>query len=211
MIQYLPAIASGASSIYGAIKEGQQRKEMKRERQKWGAQNEALFNKDYYADYTQRADAQNLIKKMRDESRSQNKIDNNVATVTGASPEAINAQKQRRNQNMTSLYGNIGAMSSQLKDRSKDRFLAQRSALQGMEYDEMAANADSANNMLYNGIKGVANTDWAGIVTGQAQSNAGKLAQAKIDNSAVRNAGTGIGGVTVSGKGVTIPTKLPGY
>ena len=176
MIQYLPAIASGVSTIYGAVKEGQQRREMQRTRQNWAGENEALYNKDYYSDYTQRADAQNVIKKMRDQMRDQNKVDNNVAAVTGASSEAINAQKQRRNQAMTTLYGNLGAMGANLKERSKDRYLVRKQQLQGMEYDDQAARAESANNLMYNGIKGLAGTDWAGIMAGGG--TAGKVGAA---------------------------------
>lgn len=166
MIQYLPMIANLASMGYGAIKEGQQRKEMRAERQKWGAQNEALFNKDYYSDYTQRADAQNEIRQMRDLQKKENKVDENVAAVTGASPEAMNARKERRNKGMTNLFGNIYAQSTAWKERAKDRYLNKQAQLQGMDYNDMNENAISANNMLYNGITGLASTDWAGIVGG---------------------------------------------
>jgi len=171
MIQYLPAIASLISTGVGAIKEGQQREKMAKERQSWNAENEALFNKDYYSDYTQRADTQNLIKRMRDEMKSQNKIDENTAAVTGATPEVANAAKDSRNKAMTSVFSNIAAQGSTFKDRAKSQYLNRKTALQGMEYDNMDQNANSSNNLLYNGIKGMGATDWASIVSGGKKTN----------------------------------------
>ena len=176
MIQYLPMIASLAQMGYGAIKEGQQRREMRAERSKWNAQNEALFNKDYYADYTQQAEAQNVIRQMRDEMKKENKVDENVAAVTGASPEAMNARKERRNKAMTNLVGGIHAQSTAWKERAKDRYLNRKTQLQEMEYGDMQDNAISANNMLYNGINGLASTDWAGILGGGNRPDPTKIA-----------------------------------
>ena len=177
MIQYLPMIASIAQTGYGAIKEGQERKRMAGERQKWNAENEALFNADYYSDYTQRADAQNVIRQMRDQMKKQEKVDQNVAAVTGATPEVMNAGKERRNKAMTDAYANIAANAVQYKDRAKGRYLSRKGQLQGLEYDTMNQTAQSANNVMYGGLKGLASTDWAGIVTGTntgAKTNMGK-------------------------------------
>lgn len=166
MIQYLPIIANLAQTGYGAIQEGQQRKLMAGERKKWGAENEALFNEDYYSDYTQRAEAQNVIRQMRNQQKKADKVDQNVAAVTGATPEAINAGKERRNKAMTDVYANIAANAMQYKDRAKGRYLSRKAQLQGMEYDTMNQTAISANNVMSNGLKGLATTDWAGIVSG---------------------------------------------
>jgi hypothetical protein len=43
-----------------------------------------------------------------------------------------------------------------------------------MEYDNMQQDAQSSNNLLYNGVKGMAGTDWAGILGGGVDNkNAG--------------------------------------
>lgn len=170
MMAFAPALIGIAASLaqtgYGIYKEGQERKAMATERKKWNADNEALFNKDYYSDYTQRADSQHLIKSMRDEMKKQTAIDQNTAVVTGATPEAVNAGKEQRNQAMSKLYGGLAAQGQLYKDNAQNRYVARKQALQGMEYDTMNQNAQSANNMIYNGIKGVAGTDWASIVGG---------------------------------------------
>lgn len=170
----LGTIANAGSTIYGAIQEGKQREQMANERQKWNADNEAMYNQDYYSDYTQRADAQNVIRQMRDQMKQQNQVEQNTAAVTGASPETVNAGKEARNKAITNLYGNIAAMGADYKERAKNRYVARKQALQGMEYDTMNQNATSANNLLYNGIRGAANTDWAGILGGYNKVGSGK-------------------------------------
>lgn len=199
MIQYLPMIASAASTIYGAVAEGKQRQRMAGERSKWNAENEALFNEDYYADYTKRADAQNVIRQMRDQNKKADKVEQNVAAVTGATPEAINAGKERRNKMTTDVYSNIAANAMQYKDRAKGRYMSRKAQLQGMEYDSMNQSAMSAGNVMANGLKGLATTDWAGIVGGGGARDVAMKAL-PIPKT----------GVTVTG-GPVKPVKLPGF
>lgn len=202
MIQFLPAIASLIGTGYGAIKEGQERRKMAAERQKWGAENEALFNKNYYSDYTKRADVQSLTSKMRDEMKKANDVDQNVAAVTGATPEAINMQKERRNKAMTNLYSNIGAMGAQYKERVQNRYQNNKQALQGLEYDTMSQEAESAGNIMNNGISGLANTDWATLINPEksAQNQLWKYPMEAIKAKKTL--------LTVTG-GTKIPTKIP--
>lgn len=167
----ITAIASIAGTAYGAIQEGKQRRKMDQERQKWSTENEAIYNQDYHSDYLKRADSQSVIKNMRDEMKKQNQVDQNVSAVTGASPEVMNARKERRNKAMTNLYSNISANGAQFHDRAKGRYLARKQSLQGMENDIDAQKAMSANNLLYNGLNGLATTDWASMVTSKVNYN----------------------------------------
>ena len=162
----LPTVTSLASTAFGMNAEANARRKMQAQTQKWNAENEALYNKDYYGDYTQRADAQNVIKQMRDETKRQDSIDKNTAVVTGATPEVQIANKDQRNRNMSNLFGSLAAQGQQFKDRAENRYQARKQALQGMEYDSTAQNAESGNNLLYNGISLAAKTDWASVLGG---------------------------------------------
>lgn len=179
-IQFLPAILSAGSAIYGAVSEGQMRKKMARERQKWNAENEALFNQDYYSDYTQRADAQNIIRQMRDDTQRQQKYDENKAAITGSTPEYTAAVKEARSKAMSNLYRNLGAQGAQFKERAKDRYLRQKQALQGMEYDDMSSSAESSANLMSNGLSGLAGQDWAGILGGGTAKPNNKYSPGKL-------------------------------
>ena len=192
MIQYLPMIANLAQTAFGAVKEGQQRKRMAGERQKWNAENEALYNKNYYGDYTKRADSQNAIRQMDDQMKKADKVEQNVAAVTGATPEAINASKERRNKAVTSLYSNIGANAMQYKDAAEGRYQARKAQLQGMEYDSMEQTAQSAGNVMNNGIAGLA-TDWASLMTKPTDYKPRRIKAPKISGGPVK------------------PTQVPGF
>lgn len=209
MIQYLPMIANLAQTAFGAVKEGQQRKRMAGERQKWNAENEALYNKNYYGDYTKRADAQSAIRQMDDQMKKADKVEQNVAAVTGATPEAINASKERRNKAVTSLYSNIGANAMQYKDAAEGRYQARKAQLQGMEYDSMEQTAQSAGNVMNNGIAGLA-TDWASLMTKPTdyksiERNAANDIYFKPRRIKAPKTGVGISGGPVK------PTQVPGF
>ncbi len=207
MIQYLPMVASLLQTGFGAIQEGRQRKQMASERQKWNAENEALYNRNYYGDYTKRPDVQNAIRLMDDQMKKADQVDRNVAAVTGATPEAINASKERRNKAVTQLYGNIGANAIRYKDAAEERYQNKKGQLQALEYDAMNQNAQSANNMVSNGLSGLA-TDWAGMLTN---------GDYKIERNAAndmyykpRRLKVPVSGVLGISGGPVKPTKLPG-
>lgn len=209
MIQYLPMIANLAQTAFGAVKEGQQRKRMAGERQKWNAENEALYNKNYYGDYTKRADAQSAIRQMDDQMKKADKVEQNVAAVTGATPEAINASKERRNKAVSSLYSNIGANAMQYKDAAEGRYQARKAQLQGMEYDSMEQTAQSASNVMNNGIAGLA-TDWASLMTKPTDYKSIERNAANDIYFKPRRIKTTKTGVGISG-GPVKPTQVPGF
>ena len=209
MIQYLPMIANLAQTAFGAVKEGQQRKRMAGEQQKWNAENEALYNKNYYGDYTKRADSQSAIRQMDDQMKKADKVEQNVAAVTGATPEAINASKERRNKAVTSLYSNIGANAMQYKDAAEGRYQARKAQLQGMEYDSMEQTAQSAGNVMNNGIAGLA-TDWASLMTKPTDYKSIKRNAANDIYFKPRRTKGPKTGVGISG-GPVKPTQVPGF
>ena len=139
-------------AIYGGIKAGQERKRMENYLTTQESGNEAQFNKDYYADYTNRADTQALMKKMRDNLKQENKITNQTAVVTGATPEAVNVQKDQNNKVVTNTMSNVAASGQQWKDRVQDRYLNMKNNYAQMRYGNMAASAASYENLMGNGI-----------------------------------------------------------
>jgi hypothetical protein len=178
-VQFIPMIAGAASSLFGGIQQGRKNREMKKRSQamfgKMNADNEALFNEDYYSDYLQRADAQNVIRQMRDQFDRQAKRDENTAVITGATPESQAAAKNARAMAMSNLFGNLGAMGQRFKDNAKERYTRRKNALQDAEYNAelgtLARESESAGNLLYNGIGSLAGTDWASILGGKKQGN----------------------------------------
>lgn len=170
-VQFAPAIISGLSAIYGGISEGRKRREMAKEMDKWNAENEAWYNKEYNSDYMQRADVQNVIRQMREASDRNRKLDESKQVITGGTPQQALASQERRNRMMGNLFSNLSAQGARYKDRIQGRYLSRKHGLQGMQYDEMGNAALSANNLMYNGINGLIGTDWAGILSGYKPNN----------------------------------------
>lgn len=169
-VQFLPAALSLGLSAYGAVNEGNQQRKLRRQRRQWSADNKALFNQDYYSDYTESAEAQDIIRRMREQQDRESKRDANTAVITGSTVEAKAAAKEGRNKAMSNLYGNLGAMGTRMKQRAKDRYLSRKHQLEDMEYDSGQQRAESANNLFSNGLGGLAGMDWAGILGGASSS-----------------------------------------
>ena len=169
-VQFVPLVASAVSAGVGAASEGRQRRRMEQERRRWNAENDALFNRDFYSDFTQRADAQNIIRQMREEMNRQSGIDRNTAAVMGTTHAMQVANKEARNKGMANLFGGLAAQGQQWKDNVQARHLARRHSLQGLEHDIMNERAHSSNNLLYNGINALGSTDWASIMRNQPAS-----------------------------------------
>ncbi|MFA5649534.1 MAG: hypothetical protein WC914_00110 [Proteiniphilum sp.] len=165
-VQYIPMLASAVATGYGAVQQGKKNDEMRRKRAGWQSENKAMFDSEYLSDYTQRADAQNIIRQMRDQFDRESKRDRNTSVITGGTAEADAARKEGRNRAMSNLMGNLGAMGQRHKDRAKDRYLHRKNQLDMMEYGDLAQQAESAGNLFYNGLGSLAGTDWSGMFSG---------------------------------------------
>ena len=163
--------------IYGAIKAGEERKKMDAYLNQRNADNEAQFNRDYYSDYTNRSDVQNLQRQLRDNLKRENQITTNTAVVTGAPPEAVNAEKERTNQVLTDATSNIAAQGAQWKDRVQDRYLAMKNNLDNQRYGVMENAANSYENLMGNGIKTIGSS-----LQGMADANM-QPGQVRFDGS----------------------------
>lgn len=128
------------TALFGGIKSGKERKKVQRElnnaqeaiNQEKGY-NDALFTKQYYQDYLQRSENQAALKMLRDRMKRQNQAENQMAVITGATPEAIAKQKELTNQVVGDTVSQIAAHSSNIKDAALNRYQAIRQNLLGQE------------------------------------------------------------------------------
>lgn len=178
-------------AAYGAIKAGQERKRMESFLTSQEADNTARYNKDYFGDYTQRADTQALMKKLRENLQRSNTITNKTAAVTGATSEAVNVQKDQNNKVVTDTMSNVAAMGQQWKDRVQDRYLGMKNNYAQMRYGNMGANAASYENLMGNGISAMGSSI-AGMSNNAMTPKAGVTAipQPDIVGAMHRNANT---------------------
>jgi hypothetical protein len=112
------------ASLFGGNKASKARKNMENYLNGQETENKAWYNANALSDYTQRQDAQYLMKQLRDNLSRQNRIAANTAVVTGATPEQQAIAKEQSNKVISDTYSNIGAIGQQWKDRVTDRYQA---------------------------------------------------------------------------------------
>lgn len=177
-VQFIPAIAGAASSAVGGIRsfftkknEDKKLRQMRNKLNNYNAENESWYNTEMSRDYTQTDEAQNMMRQLRDEFSRQTARASNNNIISGATPEAQAVQADSANKAMSNLMGNVGALATGYKQRAADRYMARKNSLQGaeMNFDEQQLNRlgeqrDSAGNLFYNGLTGLAGADWASIL-----------------------------------------------
>lgn len=75
------------------------------------------YNRNYYADPTQRADAQRLINQVSEELKNRNRATAGRAAMGGATEEAVAQEKALGNQTLADVVGDIAASNSARKDK----------------------------------------------------------------------------------------------
>lgn len=138
--------------IFGGSKAAKQRKKMDRYLNQQDAENTAYYNSNYLSDYTQRSDAQNLMKQLRDNLSKVNKRSENMAVVTGATPEQQAIAKEQANKVISDTYSNLGAMGQQWKDQISNRYLTRRENIANQRMGVMGEKAQSYETMRDNGL-----------------------------------------------------------
>ena len=148
----------------------------------WNADNETWYKGEMQRDYSQTPEALNMMRQLREEMDRQGQRSGNNNIISGATPEAAAADKDGRNRAMSNMMGNIGALAETYRDRATSRYMNAQSNLRGMElstdqnlrgmemgmdqkqFDRIGERRDSAGNLFYNGLTGLAGADWATIL-----------------------------------------------
>lgn len=121
------------------------------------------YNQDYYADYMNRSDVQSLMRNLREMQKTKNQNVQSAAAITGATPEAVTAEKQSNNTALENAAGNIAANSDSYKQGIRDRYNAQLSGLNSQYYANSQARSQNYQNLVRNGISGLAGAVGTGV------------------------------------------------
>jgi len=151
-----------ANSMFGGIKAAKERKRQDRIIREAKQRNEDFFNSEYYQNYMDRSDVQAAMKRVRDTMRKSNQ------TVTGATPEAVVAQKQANNEIIADAASGIQANADAYKNNVKSLYLNQQNAL-----DQARLGQSAMSERGYAGMAGGA-LQTAGSLLGNSKL-AGKM------------------------------------
>lgn len=123
------ALASlgGLAMNYSAYQRGNRATDKFLSEQKQSAQKlDNMFNREYYQNYLDRSDSQNLLSNMRDQLSQQSKQLRNTAAVTGATPEATVAAQKYQTEALGKAAGAIAANGASWKSSLLNSYLSAR-------------------------------------------------------------------------------------
>lgn len=139
-------------SIFGGIKASREAKKQQKMLDAQKAENQAWYNRRYNEDGTQRADAQRLLTNTQDLLRRQTKAAQGANAVTGASTEAVAAQKAANNQALANATSTIAAASDARKDNIEQQYQTNNNALA----DKQMRISQQKQNAITQAVQGVA-------------------------------------------------------
>lgn len=111
----LGTVGGLASGIFGGIKSAKAAKEQQRLIDEQESKNNAWYNRNYYQNYMDSAEAQAAMKRVENTLKKQNQEARATAVVTGATPEAAIAQQQANNEILDETATSLAAQATARK------------------------------------------------------------------------------------------------
>ena len=134
-------LASIGSSLWGGKKASDEQAKANALLKAEKDANEAWYNRRYYEDYSQTAEAQNMIRLAREEAEKQFKRAQGAAVVAGATDESVALAKENANKMIADTAANIAAQGTARKDAIEAQYMQNKSAL---TQQQMAAHQGKA-------------------------------------------------------------------
>jgi hypothetical protein len=153
----LGAAAGLASSIFGGISARKQKKRQQAELNRQDAENTSWYNANALGDYTQRADAQALLRNLRETLAKRTTAMNNSAVITGATNDALNSEKEQANKTIADVYSQLGAQGQAYKDSITDRYLNTKRSISNARLGIDMAQQQAGNNLAQSGLNVMSN------------------------------------------------------
>lgn len=122
-------LGSIGSAIIGGSKASKAAKQANKLLEQQKTDNQAWFDRKYNEDYSQTAEAQNLMNYARKEAEKQFKRADASAAVTGATEESVARAKRGANEMLAQTASNIAALGTARKDAIEQQYLNTKNSL----------------------------------------------------------------------------------
>lgn len=195
-----------AGGVYSAVREAKQNKRyqsaVNKEYNKNLADTNAFYQTLYNQNPLERADNQALLNHQKDMLKQANQQATATAAITGATPEAVQAQKNASANQYAQTVSNIAAQNSARKDQIGQEWQAAKGVLR----------QEKLNNMSALNQQKLANIQKYGQLTAQLGSNAASAYATSATGTATKNAvGDAVSSVTNMHKlnSITNPNVAP--
>lgn len=121
--------ASLASSFFGGSKAAKAQEEANRLLEQQKRENQAWFDRRYNEDYSQTAEAQNMIRMAKEAAEKQYRRAEGAAAVAGGTDESVAKAKEAGNQMVADAVANIAAQGTARKDAIEGQYRQADAAL----------------------------------------------------------------------------------
>ena len=140
----LGAATSIGSSIYGAIKSSEANKRAESMIQNQKVKNQKWYDQKMNADYTQRPDVQNVLRKQRELLQEQYKAARARNLVAGGTDESLALQQAQANEALSNTMGDIAGQAANYKEGIEQQYLAGDASLT----QQLVANEQNKANSI---------------------------------------------------------------
>ena len=131
------------SAIFGGSKAAKAAKKADRLIEQQEKDNQAWFDRRYNEDYSQTAEAQNLLNYAREQAEKLFKRAEGAAAVTGATEESVARAKQSANDMLAQTASNIAAQGTARKDAIEQQYLNTKNSLTEKQVDNLKQKAQN--------------------------------------------------------------------
>lgn len=168
------AAAQVGSSIYGAIKSSQANKRAEKLIQAQRDENKKWYDQKMNEDYTQRTDAQNVLRKQRELLQEQYQRARATNVVAGGTDESLALQQAEANNAMGETMADIAGNAASYKESVENQYLANDAAL-----NQQQAAIEQGKAQAIAKAAGQVGSAVSGLMTGGAEKQlAGETADA---------------------------------
>lgn len=149
----LGLIGGLGSTLLGGIMSGVQARKAETARKEEEARKQAEFDKRYYQDVMQRSDVSAILNKARENLGNVNRRAEASAVVTGATPEAVVAQKAANANAYADTISGLVVNTSAMRDNLYQQHEQDRNAMYQANQQALANRANSWANIATTGLQ----------------------------------------------------------
>lgn len=141
-----------ASGIFGGIKSAEAAREQQRLINEQESKNNAWYNRNYYQNYMESAEAQAAMKRVENTLKKQNQEARATAAVMGSTPEAAVAQQQANNEILDNTATGLAAQATQRKTQVDAVNQQNQNAILNARLGQSQMNEQGGAQLMSNGL-----------------------------------------------------------
>lgn len=148
----LGAVGGLASGIFGGIKSAKAAREQQRLINEQESKNNAWYNRNYYQNYMESAEAQAAMKRVENTLKKQNQEARATAAVMGSTPESAVAQQQANNEILDNTATGLAAQATQRKTQVDAANQQNQNAILNARLGQSQMNEQGGAQLMSNGL-----------------------------------------------------------